>query len=452
VAVIDPVLAFIDAAAEDPQVNLHSLLVRDPAGVQVEAYWDPYRPDDRQLVYSVSKTIAATAAGFALAEGLVRLDDRVVDIIGAPFPVDGRRRELTFHHLLSMTTGHDADTLDFATDSLDNVAMQFWRTDPQTPVGSRHVYNNGASWAIGEVVRTVSGQSLLDYLRPRLLEPLDIDITWDMDEAGRELGFSGAHLTTRALAAIGQLYASNGRWQGRQVLPEGWTTLVSAHHADTTEPNAEWNYGYGYQVWLSRHGFRLDGAYGQYALVLPDIETVIAITSAQALTSQPLLDLVWEHLVPGLGKPASLERTERLASLTLRMPMDSGTHGSWRYAGAVPVRPSLALGVEQLHLPEIADLFVSRDTAGYTVRFALEGTPVTLTTDGSWRRQALRTGGIDLPVALAAGVTRRGGVRLRLCVTDTPHVLLIDVDDASAGLAWQTPPLHMSAVADLAAQ
>ncbi|HEY5483321.1 MAG TPA: serine hydrolase [Propionibacteriaceae bacterium] len=448
----DHVLAFVDAVAEDPQINLHSLIVRDPSGVQVEAYWGPYGPDDRQLVYSVSKTIMATAAGFALAEGLVRLDDRVVDLIETPLPVDGRRRELTFHHLLSMTTGHAADTLDFATDALNDLATQFWRTDPQAPVGSRHVYNNGASWAVGEVVRKVTGQSLLDYLRSRLLDPLGIEITWDLDGRGKELGFSGAHLSTRALAAIGQLYASGGRWQGLQVLPEGWTTLVSTHHTDTNEPDPEWNHGYGYQVWLSREGYRLDGAYGQYAVLLPDSETVIAITSAQPVTSQPVLDLVWEHLIPGLGQPASTERAARLASLALRTPKDSDAYGSWQHAGAVSVRPSLAIGVDQLHLPDIADLAVTRDADGFAVRFALEGKPVTLTTAGPWRRQPLRTGGLDVPVALAAGVTSRGGVRLRLCITDTPHVLLVDLDDHGAGLAWQTPPLHMSAFADLAAQ
>lgn len=448
----DHVLAFVDAVAEDPQINLHSLIVRDPSGVQVEAYWGPYVPDDRQLVYSASKTIMATAAGFALAEGLVRLDDRVVDLIEAPFPVDGRRRELTFHHLLSMTTGHDADTLDFATDARGDLATQFWRTDPQTHVGSRHVYNNGASWAVGEVVRTVTGQSLLDYLRPRLLDPLGIDITWDVDGRGKELGFSGAHLTTRALAAIGQLYASGGRWQGRQVLPEGWTTLASTRHTDTNEPDPEWNHGYGYQVWLSREGYRLDGAYGQYALVFPDYETVIAITSAQPVTSQPVLDLVWEHLVAGLGQPSSTEREGRLASLALRTPKDSGAYGSWQHAGPVPVRPSLAIGVDQLHLPDIADLAVTRDTDGFAATFALEGKSVTLTTAGPWRRQPLRTGGLDVPVALAAGVTGRGDVRLRLCITDTPHVLLVDLDVHGAGLAWQTPPLHMATFADLAAQ
>jgi hypothetical protein len=293
---------------------------------------------------------------------------------------------------------------------------------------------------------------LLDYLRPRLLDPLGIEITWDLDGRGKELGFSGAHLSTRALAAIGQLYASGGRWEGHQVLPEGWTGLVSTRHAGTNEPNPEWNFGYGYHVWLSREGFRLDGAYGQYALVLPDSETVVAITSAQPLTSQPVLDLVWEHLVPGLGQPASTARAGRLASLALRTPKDSGAYGSWQHAGPVPVRPSLAIGVDQLHPPDIADLAVTRGADGFEVTFALEGRPVTLTTAGPWRRQPLPTRSIDVPVALAAGVTRRGGARLRLCITDTPHVLLVDLDDHGAGLAWQTPPLHMSTFADLAAQ
>src|SRR5674476_806156 len=94
----------------------------------------------------------------------------------------------------------------------------------------------------------------------------------------------------------------------------GATSRASTRHTDTNEPDPEWNHGYGYQVWLSREGYRLDGAYGQYALVFPDYETVIAITSAQPVTSQPMLDLVWEHLVAGLGQPSSTEREGRLAS------------------------------------------------------------------------------------------------------------------------------------------
>lgn len=448
----DSVIAFLDAAAADARVNLHSLIIRDPAGVSVEAYWAPYTATDRQLVYSVSKTWTSTAAGFALAEGLLQLDDRVVDLIEPPFPVDGRRREITLHHLLSMTTGHDMDTLDFTPGGVRDIAPQFWGTDPQTPVGSRHVYNNGASWALGEVVRTVTGQSLVEYLRPRLLEPLGIDITWDTDPYGRELGFSGVHLTTSALAAIGQVYASGGRWQGRQVLPVGWTELVGTRHTATTEPNPEWNLGYGYQVWMGREGFRLDGAYGQYSFVLPGTETVVAITAAQPVESQPVIDLVWQHLVPGLGESASPERAERLAGLSVTTPRDSGAYGSWQHSGPVAVNPSLAVGMDQFHLPLISDLAVTRDEAGFTIGFVLEERPVALTSTGDWERQVVDSRSGSVPVAVAAGVTERGGVELKICVTDTPHVLVIDAGKDGASMAWQTTPLHMGRFGELAAR
>jgi len=454
VAVTDPVLAFIDAAAADPNTNIHTLVVRDPSGIQVEAYWDPYRRDDRQLVHSVSKTFTATAAGFAVAEGLLHLDDRVVDLLEPPYPVAGRRLEVTLHHLLSMSTGHTADTIDFVPGPQVDVAPQFWRTDPQTPVGSRHIYNNGASWAVGEIVRKVTGQTLTDYLRPRVLDPIGIDIAWERDVLGGEMGWSGVHITTPDLAAFAQLYASGGRWQGRQVLPEGWVELASTRHISTEDredANPEWLLGYGYQLWMSRQGFRMDGAHGQYALILPELETVIAITSAEPVTSQPLLDLVWEHLIPGLGAPASPERAERLAGLSLAVPRDSGSYGSWRHDGPVPVRPSLALGADQTLVPDLADVSVTRDTSGFTVDLLVDGDPVTLTSAGPWRRQPLRTGGVDVPVALAAVVSSRGAVRLRLCATDTCHVLLVDLDSHGAGLAWQTAPLHMGRFADLAA-
>ena len=450
----DPVLAFIDAATADPNTTIHTLVVRNASGVQVEAYWDPYTADDRQLVHSVSKTFTATAAGFAIAEGLLHLDDRVVDLLTPPFPVDGRRLELTLHHLLSMSTGHDADTVSFVPGPQADVAAEFWSTDPQGPVGSRHIYNNGASWAVGEIVRRVTGETLTDYLRPRLLDPLGIDIAWERDVAGGELGWSGVHITTADLAAFAQLYASGGRWHGRQVLPDGWVELASTRHIgteDREDANPEWLYGYGYQVWMSRQGFRMDGAHGQYALILPELETVIAITSAEPVTSQPLLDLVWEHLIPGLGAAASPERAGRLAHLALPIPRDAGTYGSWRHDGPVPVRPSLAIGADQSNTPDLADISVTRDASGFTVAVRVDGDPVTLTTSGPWQRQTLRTGGVDVPVALAAAVSTRGAVRLRLCATDTVHVLVVDIDDSGAGLAWQTGPLHMARFADLAA-
>ena len=93
--------------------------------------------------------------------------------------------------------------------------------------------------------------------------------------------------------------AATGVWNGVRLLPEGWVARATSRQIPTADPSQEWNLGYGYQCWMSREGFRLDGAFGQFSLVIPERELVIAITSAQSLT-QELLDLVWDLLIPEL--------------------------------------------------------------------------------------------------------------------------------------------------------
>ncbi len=296
--------------AARPELELHGLVVLREGSPVLEQYWAPYVAEDRPLVYSASKTFTASAIALAVGEGLLALDDRIVDLLPEEASLVEHVEtiaELTVHHVLSMSTGHDADVLE----RFDPAAPQDWAriflsTPPQAPVGSRHVYNNGASWLLGELIRERTGEDLLDYLRPRLLAPLGIDATWDRDALGRCLGWSGIHVRTRDLAAMGELYRCDGVWQGRRLLPEGWVARATRSQIPTDEPNPDWLFGYGYQLWLGREGYRLDGAYGQFSLVLPERGLVIAITSAQSST-QLLLDLVWDALLPELdAAPATV--------------------------------------------------------------------------------------------------------------------------------------------------
>ncbi len=433
----------------------------------LERYWAPYVADDRALVYSASKTFTATAIGLAIAEGRLALDDRIVDLLpeAAPHPADPVVTELTVHHLLSMSTGHDADTLP----ELEAVAPGEWAraflaTRPQTPVGSRHVYNNGASWLLGELIRRRTGEDLLDYLRPRLLEPLGIEATWDTDPIGRCLGWTGIHLRTRDLAAMGELYRCDGVWQGRRLLPEGWVAAASTAHIPTIEPNPEWGLGYGYQLWLGREGYRLDGAYGQFALVLPERDLVIAITSAQSST-QLLLDLVWEHLVESrepLVEPVGT-RPETLVDLApapapapaLPLPGDSGLGQDWSAPGVVPLEEALVENDEpQANLPELIDAHGHRDGSGFRVGFVTGGKAVDLIAgNGEWVRQLATVGGVAVPVAVAAGAAPDGALDVRLVFTDSPHTLRLRLGAAgSAGLAWGTTPLESGWLTGLVAR
>lgn len=440
---MDALAAFLAAADASPLVSLHSLLVKVRGETKVEAYWTPYVASDRTLVYSASKTVAATAVGLAVGEGLFGLDDRIVDLLPESVPdgVDDRTAELTVHHILSMSTGHDADTLDAVRAAPDgDGARALLSIPPQTPVGSRHVYNNGASWLLGELVRRRTGGSLMAFLRPRLFEPLGIAPAWEVDRLGREWGFSGCRLTTRELSAIGELYLNDGVHDGRRVLPEGWVAAASTMHIDTRfEENPDWALGYGYQVWGGREGYRLDGAYGQFSFVLPEPEATITLTSGGIEGGKAVLELVFEHLVPALAEPWASP-----GELALPMPTDAGASGPWS-AAVVPPRPVLAPGSVQGCVPEVTDARASRDGDRWTLALTWDGVPLSLAGGPGWTRQLV--GPDNVPVALAMGTEGSDAVA-HLVFTDTPHVLVVRLG-ARTGVAWLTSPLHGPALRDL---
>lgn len=140
---------------------------------------------------------------------------------------------------------------------------------------------------------------------------------------GRELGFSGLFARTEDIAKLGQLYLQHGRWQGRQLIPEEYVTLATSRHVDSSpgQDNVDWQQGYGFQFWMSRHGYRGDGAFGQFCVVLPDEDTVVAMTGGTE-AMQTVLNHLWQRLLPGLGTSTRASATEdqlarRLRSLRL---------------------------------------------------------------------------------------------------------------------------------------
>ncbi len=418
------------------------MVLRDGETV-LERYWEPYTGNDLALVYSASKTFTAAAVGLAIEEGHLSLSDRIVDLLdpgGQSRRADPGAAQITVHHLLSMSTGHTEDTQAV----LEQHPAEDWADlllalAPQARVGSVHTYNNGASWALGEAVRRRTGQDLLEYLQPRLLEPLGIAATWDRDRLGRCLGWTGLHVNTRALAAMGELYRCDGLRDGRRLLPEGWVATSTSAQIPTAEDSPEWDYGYGYQLWLGREGYRLDGAFGQFAFVLPARGLVIAVQSAQSCTQQ-LIDLLWEHLDAGtlLQEPGE-------QSLALPVPADSGAGGQWVSSGPVPHDPALAEpGEEQGEPADLTGLVARREGGRFRVRCTAEGHPLELVAEpGRWHRQQLQLGDTSVPVALAAGVDASGALLLRLVLTDTPHTLRIRLAaDGTAGQAWRVKPLQ----------
>jgi hypothetical protein len=203
-----------------------------------------------------------------------------------------------------MASGHNRDMLHDAVtrDPLEPV-RGFLLIPPDAPPGSLFAYSQPCTYALAAIIQRVAGMPLTDYLRPRLFDPLGIgDVGWQSWPPGRELGFTGLFARTEDVAKLGQLYLQRGRWAGRQLLPEQYVALATSRHVDTSpaQDNIDWQQGYGYQFWMSRHGCRGDGAFGQFCVVLPEHDTVVAMTGGTE-AMQAVLDHLWDHLLPGIG-------------------------------------------------------------------------------------------------------------------------------------------------------
>lgn len=332
------ILDFVNAV-ESARLNLHSYMLVRHGNVVAGGWWAPYSAESRHSLYSLSKSFTSTAVGMAVAEGRLHLEDKVVSIFPDDVPPDisPNLAAMRVKDLLMMGSGHAECAL---LNAHVSIATKNWvKAVLAQPVvftpGTHFVYNNGATFLLSAIVQKVTGRTVLEYLTPRLFEPLGIEgADWEINPAGINNGAWGLRVRTEDIAKLGQLYLQKGVWNGKQILPESWVAAATSKQIENSAPgdasareNSDWAQGYGYQFWRCRHdAFRGDGAYGQYCLVLPNEDAVIAITS-EASDMQAILNMVWKHLLPaiqGMGltndeRPlAALKRKQ--ASLTLPFP------------------------------------------------------------------------------------------------------------------------------------
>ena len=339
------ILAWVDAL-ERIAPDFHSLMIVRHGRVAAEGWWAPNGPDLPHLLYSLSKSFTSTAVGLAIAEGHFGLDDRVVSFFPdrAPAEVSPDLAAMTVRHLLAMCTGHAEEAVNGPLPPLDtDLAASFLALPIAYPPGSRFVYNTPASYMLSAIVQRRTGLNLVDYLEPRLFGPLGIERpAWLADSQGIAMGGFGLRLRTEDIARFGQLYLQQGAWGSRQLVPADWVAAATSFQMDNApslNPSPDWVQGYGYQFWRGRHdSFRGDGAFGQFCLVVPEAELVVAIT-AGIDPMQSVLDAVWDVLLPSLAPAALAEDAAGLAALTARLKALRLTPGAG--AAASPLESDL---------------------------------------------------------------------------------------------------------------
>jgi CubicO group peptidase (beta-lactamase class C family) len=321
------VRAFVEAA--DHQVNtMHSFMLVRHGHVVAEGWWKPEAADKPHVLHSLSKSFTSTAVGLAVADGKLSVDDPVLKFFPeyAPATPSDKLKAMRVRDLLTMSTGQETEAK-FSTNA-PWVQTFLAQPVPHKP-GAHFLYNTPGSHVLSAIVQKVTGQTVLDYLRPRLFDPLGIENPeWGASPQGVTLGGWGLKIRTEDIAKFGQLYLQKGKWHGKQLVPASWVEQATAKHVSNgSDPTKDWDQGYGFQFWRCRHGaYRGDGANGQFCLVLPDQDVVIAIT-ADTRNMQAELNVVWDKLLPAFqprrlpaNKPEQLRLQQTLSSLAVRPP------------------------------------------------------------------------------------------------------------------------------------
>ncbi|MEK3910122.1 serine hydrolase [Paenibacillus sp. FSL H7-0331] len=292
-------------AIEAAGLNMHSFMLLRHGYVVSEKWWPTHHPDEPHALFSISKSFCSTAIGMLVDDGLLSIEEPVLQY----FPdhmtpeIESNMSSLLIRHLLTMTSGHSEDPTNLIRNTQDGDWVKaFFETPIEEAPGSRFVYNSGATYLLSAIVQKVTGQTLLDYLRPRLFQPLGIEnVTWESCPMGISCGGWGLNLTTEDIAKFGQLYLRKGVWDGKRLVSEDWIEKATSVHISTAAMDGiDKQQGYGYQFWRCQFGgFCGRGANGQFCIIMPKQDVVIAITSDEK-RMQALLDIVWEKLLPAI--------------------------------------------------------------------------------------------------------------------------------------------------------
>ena len=297
-------------------IQLHSFMLVRHGKVAAEGWYRPYAPSARHIIYSFSKTFTATAIGFAEQEGILSLDEKLVDLFPEELPetVSEHLALADIESLLTMSCGHETElTTEDIEASGGNWVKAFFSHEFVYRPHTVFQYNTTGTDLLCLILLKKTGQTLTQFLTPRLFEPLGIRDVYCSTMGDRvvrpdapfsqvEAGGWGFHMRTEDLARFIWFLEQRGVWNGTRLLREEWFDRAFRKQIETDNPvyapqTRHWKLGYCYQCWCNpfTDSWRADGLYGQYGYVLPDRDAIMIMTAA-AVNTEKQLSLFDEYI------------------------------------------------------------------------------------------------------------------------------------------------------------
>ena len=309
--------------------DMHHFMVLRNGKVICEANFAPYRSRIWHVTHSMCKSITGMAIGLLVEEGKLSLDENIYDIFQKKLNTFNKifRPKVTVENLLTMTSGVTFNESGIVSGN-DWLTSYLNSSISGTP-GENFQYNSLNTYVLSAIVTERTGQSLTEYLEPRLFAPLGITrYFWETCPKGITKGGWGLFLCTEDMAKLGQLYLQKGKWNGQQIIPEFWVEVSTAKHKESIEGT----FGYGYQLWMeARPGsFEFNGMLGQNVIVYPDMNMVVVTNAGnnELFQNCVMLNIIRKHF-PRNFHPADILPENPCAQTLLNRltaELENGTH------------------------------------------------------------------------------------------------------------------------------
>lgn len=319
--------------------EFHSFMVVKNGHVVSEGWWSPFAPALKHTLYSLSKSFTSTAIGMCVADGKMSVEDPITKFFpnDLPSPVPPRLAAMKVKHLLTMNNGHDGRPMEAMQAEPNGKWAKAYLAEPiPFDPGTHFFYNTGSTYMLSSIVQKLQGKTTFGFLTGRLFQPLGIEgADWEISPEGVNVGGYGLRVRTEDIAKFGQLYLQKGKWGDKQIVPASWVEEATEKQTTSQDNDSDWGQGYGYQFWRCKPepGFyRGDGAFGQYCIVIPQYDTVIAITSESADMGASM-KVVWDNILPALRPGGAVSEdpnaqkllAEDLKKLALKVPVEQAS-------------------------------------------------------------------------------------------------------------------------------